>query len=1134
MEDRNQNISSRHNAISAQARITFKDTILKQDIVRMRESGLRKISAANPKEITINSNVIPIGRPEISRVISPPVYEVGSIEFPGPNSVCVRVKSFPALFPKPELANDAYIKEQNQFSFSSYNKLQGLRHNAASSIAKDRFGNLWFGFVGGGACKFDGKYFTHYTEKEGLSSDDVRCIISDSNGALWFGTSSGVTKYDGKFMTRYSRESGLPIDKIFCVFEDFSGCIWLGTESGVLTLQNDSFKHFSGASGFTNKAINDIKQSADSMLWFATEGDGVIKFDGKRFTHFINEGEFQSNIIKCIEPISDNQIWFGTSSGASLFDGCNFKNYLAGDGLTNYAVLKIHADTFGNTWFCTYGEGVKKFDGQTVTNYTESSGLTSDYIMDVFDDGNGILWFATWGGGVCKFAGNNFEHINNSNGLSSNEILSIHQDSKHRIWLGTRGDGINVIDGHNIKYYFEKDPLHWGAITSIVEDSSSNIWVGTRLMGALKFDGSEFIHYKMEDGFMDKMVNCVYCDNSGNIWFGCNTGVAKFNGDFFCNTYFSDFSVHSIYEDKMGNIWLGSENAMAIVKDSLFRFFRSSEDVAFGKITDIQEDDFGNIWFSTSKNGLLRYDYKNFLVVDRNNGLCSDAVFSILKDRRGTLWFGTRFGLSSLQFEAIRALDNSASTESGNTKNIFNNFTFEDGFIGVGCNRAAIIQDHEDNIWIAANDRLTIYRLKYNNLCSIEPPNIQLTELLLYNERINWQIHADQNNSLNNCTMDSLAPWYNIPMGLSLGHSNNHLTFEFLGITQHHARQVLYQYKLDGMDSDWSPSTPITTAHYGNIQPGNYVFRVRARNGTGRWSDEYIYRFTIRPPWWKTIWAYLFYFAGSAGALYTYIKWRERTLKRRQSILEEKISEATHIIRKQKDTAELQRDEIDAERKRSDELLENILPNEIASELKKHGAIQPIKLENVSVLFSDFVGFTKASSEYPPELIVSIINSYFTEFDAITKLNGVEKIKTIGDAYMLASGVPTSTPKHAQLVIDTALQMLEATRRINLESEKRGLPTFEIRIGIHSGPVVAGIVGVKKFQYDIWGDTVNTASRMESHGVPGRINISESTFQLIQAFYDCELRGEIEVRGKGLMKMYLVKRIGKSSQDLAS
>ena len=211
---------------------------------------------------------------------------------------------------------------------------------------------------------------------------------------------------------------------------------------------------------------------------------------------------------------------------------------------------------------------------------------------------------------------------------------------------------------------------------------------------------------------------------------------------------------------------------------------------------------------------------------------------------------------------------------------------------------------------------------------------------------------------------------------------------------------------------------------------------------------------------------------------------------------------------------------ISREKKRSESLLLNILPAETAKELKQNGKVEAVKFDQVTVLFTDFVQFTKVAEQVEPVQLVKSIDYYFKEFDEITTKYGLEKIKTVGDSYMCACGLPTPNPSHARNVINAAKEMIELVR--NELNATDGLSHFEIRIGVHTGPVVAGIVGIKKWQYDIWGDTVNIASRMESMSKPGRINLSETTYHEIKDEFPCEYRGEIEVKNRGPMKMYFL------------
>lgn len=211
---------------------------------------------------------------------------------------------------------------------------------------------------------------------------------------------------------------------------------------------------------------------------------------------------------------------------------------------------------------------------------------------------------------------------------------------------------------------------------------------------------------------------------------------------------------------------------------------------------------------------------------------------------------------------------------------------------------------------------------------------------------------------------------------------------------------------------------------------------------------------------------------------------------------------------------------ISKEKKRSESLLLNILPAETARELKRYGKVEAVKFDQVTVLFTDFVEFSKYAEYVEPEQLVRSIDFYFKGFDEITTKYGLEKIKTIGDSYMCACGLPTANHAHARNVVQAAREMIDLVRK-ELHAPDM-LSHFDIRIGIHTGPVVAGIVGIKKWQYDIWGDTVNIASRMESMSQHGRINISETTHNEIKNEFSCEYRGEIEVKNRGSLKMYFL------------
>jgi class 3 adenylate cyclase len=245
---------------------------------------------------------------------------------------------------------------------------------------------------------------------------------------------------------------------------------------------------------------------------------------------------------------------------------------------------------------------------------------------------------------------------------------------------------------------------------------------------------------------------------------------------------------------------------------------------------------------------------------------------------------------------------------------------------------------------------------------------------------------------------------------------------------------------------------------------------------------------------------------------------KQHILAQQNETLEREVAERTREVMQQKTEIEGQHAALLAEKNKSDDLLRNILPAEVAEELKQNGSSAARQYDEVSVLFTDFVDFTGVAEQMDPQELVQELNECFTAFDTIVEKHGLEKIKTIGDAYMAVCGLPISDASHAQKTVQAALEICQF-----IQTRRRGKPLFQIRVGIHSGPVVAGIIGVKKFAYDIWGDTVNTAARMEQHSEPGKINISGTTYALVKDAFVCTPRGRVVAKHKGEVEMYFVE-----------
>ena len=325
------------------------------------------------------------------------------------------------------------------------------------------------------------------------------------------------------------------------------------------------------------------------------------------------------------------------------------------------------------------------------------------------------------------------------------------------------------------------------------------------------------------------------------------------------------------------------------------------------------------------------------------------------------------------------------------------------------------------------------------------------------------------------------------------------------------ANGLEYQFFLKGFDRGPTRWLKDCKKEYTNLPAGQYTFHVWTRSTGDDAMELTPVSFTIRPLWYFSITAialYIVLFFLILWVLYEHLQFR---FARKQYMLEQIINKRT--------------EDLIIEKEKSEALLANILPKNTADEILAKGKATKTKFNFVTVLFSDIQGFTQIAEEMNPEVLIDELDKFFFHFDSVVEKYRIEKIKTIGDAYMCAGGIPEKNRTNPIEVILAALEMQQYMAKLKESSLLNGLKYWDIRIGIHTGTVIAGVVGHKKLSYDIWGDSVNTASRMESSGEAGKINISGTTYEFVKDFFVCVHRGKMPVKYKGELDMYFVNEI---------
>jgi ligand-binding sensor domain-containing protein/signal transduction histidine kinase len=980
--------SSRHDEISLLADQSRTSKAYGYTVPRDSLPGPVIIPAGKPRivmvgkktEVAGNSITRIAGSPKEPISIKPETKTPGEKGLEVPQSVIAVEKPFFCKAPEVVLVKDAYSKDVNPQNFSSFSKLQGLRHDQIRSMIQDKAGNLWLG-TDDGLTKYDGKYFSHYSTDQGLNNNLILSVFQDNKENLWFGSyGGGVTKFDGKYLTEFTVSEGFSNNVVNCIFEDNSDNLWFGTNGGVTKYDGKYFTNFTTKEGLCHNDVRSVLQDDSGRIWISTNGGGISVFDGKSFSNYSEKEGLIQNFITILCKDKKGNIWLGSASkGVMKFDGAAFSVYSEKEGLGNNYIRSIVPDNNGSLWFGSSAGGLSNFDGTYFTNYTESEGLTTNTIRSSLIDRNGNIWLGTRGGGLARFDGNLFTHFTSNEGLSHSRVMCILEDTPDNLWIGTYGGYVTksstrVVNGKKVRYftYFgEKDGLLNSRIYSIVKDREGNIWFGSDGGGVSKYYGETMTTYTTKQGLCSNIIRKIYQDKDGNFWFATyGFGVSKFDGKNFTN-YTKDQgltsnNILSILQDSTGNIWFGTDDGgLTCFNGASFIHYTKKQGFFNNTVYSILQSRDGILWFGTGGDGVIRYDGKVFTRYADDEDHNNNYVLSLLEDSQSKIWAGTRFGLFVIKE------GNPERTLGYESNELFKSYIYEDGFIGIGCNIGAITEADDGTIWIGTTDRLTAYHPEGEKSDTI-PPNLQITGIQLFNENIPWpelQRTKDTTIVLHNGVIagalkfSGILKWTGLPENLSLPYNNNYLTFNYIGISVTQNKKIRYQYKLEGVNDNWSAPTSRTEASYGNLFHGDYIFKVKAVNGEGYSGNEVSYHFSIRPPWWQTLGFYLLIVMAVSLSIYLFIINRLRKLKKDKETLEIKVQEQTHeITRKNKELIE-QKNEI-LEKKTAIEFQNGELLK-INAEKDKFFSIIAHDLRSP---FSGFLGLTEQMAEDLPSM----------------------------------------------------------------------------------------------------------------------------------------------------------------------
>ncbi|MDO6430334.1 two-component regulator propeller domain-containing protein [Flavitalea sp. BT771] len=846
-------------------------------------------------------------------------------------TTCMPIRNYILFLCLAQMATVASAQPAH-INFTSLTSRDGLLSNSVNAILKDRYGLMWIA-TDDGLNKFDGTNFTAYRKQAGdtanLWANEILALHEDKAGRLWVGTSGGaVSLYDrmhDKFI-HYPPGGGgdgfLSNAVVRSICSDYEGKIWIAQFSAPYVL-DPATGHISKMDltpydhGGPNKlSLLCVFEDSRKRMWVGTDKGLFLYIRStrtfKQYRHDnLDSSSLVNDYVQALAEDKEGHLWIGTGGGlctmrpdekafisARKIDG---RNSVLNEGQIN----AITVDNDGMLWVATMN-GVHVLDphtGHSVTYLPEegnSHSLTSGSIRSLYIDKEGIYWFGTYRGGINKYDRNlNLFNVKlgdafHDNGSQTSVVTSFEQQDDGNIWLGTDGGGLYTFDRKTEKLrpeHIRVGDRQPGAfsVLALKKIKTGALYIGTFAKGLIILDpvSGKARRLTMGPGPGDLNANDIYCireDRQGLVWLGTNgaginvlknnkvivryTPTPKAPGDMLlpANGY-----IRAIEEDREGNMWIGTHGGgVAVYHPSTGKFTvydQGNSNLPSDKIFSLLLDSRGWMWLGTYGGGLSVFDSRTgqFTNYTEKDGLQNATVYQVVEDARGQIWVSTNTGISSLDVQ---------------TK-IFRNFTSYNGIQNNNFVHGSGLRSSDGELFFGG-----LQGFNYFNPAALTTnrnvPTVMLTNLQVANKPV-----APGNES-------PIKEHISVAREVRLAYRQN-FALSFVALNYTLPRQNHYAYKLEGFDKDWNYVDAMNTAYYTNLDPGEYVFHVKASNNDGVWSSrDTSVRIYVKPPFWRTPYAYVIYVL-AAGGLLLYSRHRGLSRLRKKLALEQEREEARRI-----------------------------------------------------------------------------------------------------------------------------------------------------------------------------------------------------------------------------------------------
>ena len=847
------------------------------------------------------------------------------------------------------------FSQRQNFKFTHMGRNEGLSQSFITSIVQDSRGFMWFSSYDG-LNKYDGykiiKYKYDARNKNSLSNNNIREVFEDSKGNLWIATGYGLNRFnrDNENFERFvhtDAPGSILSNSVNSIAEDKYGNIWVGSNDdgqnkGGLQLFDIAKKIFLNYNSASLHNINDIIVSSTQQLWIAHD-NGISVFDInsrkfiQSFTHNGNDkNSLAENSITVVFEDSHHNLWAGTrNSGLELFDPKTngFKNFSKQTGnknsISNNAIMTLMEDADRNLWIGTENGGINILNTSSgvFTNYLQDefnpNSLQSNSIHSFYTDAKGNVWVGTQKG--IDFLDRDTKKINYfkksqfEGGLNYNTIFCVRQGSDETILIATDGGGLNILNEKTGEMSYmmhepgNKNSICGNHVISVLEDSYRNIWIGTWGDGLTVYnkDKKTYKHYKHDPSDPYSLGGVqpwtIYEDREKNIWIGTFWGGLSLydrKSDRFI-TYRKNakdpYSINSdivsaILEDKDENLWVGTAGgglSMLDRKTNKFTNYVHDEkknSISNNSVNILYEDKRGDLWIGTAS-GLNYFNRKTnkFTLYNLENGLQSENVQGIVEDANDNLWLNTIDGISMF------------NTKTKEVKNYFISPNWQGG-------AHSTLRKTNGDIFIGSMDGLVQFNPANMFDVKYDPP-MAFTSFQLLNEEVPIADSLHPKSPLKKSITETKE--------ITIPYSKSVISFEFASLNFSSERKRKYSYKLEGFDKNWNNlAAPKHSATYTNLDPGEYVLKIKGLNNKGEWSDQIKeLKLIILPPFWLTWWFKLLVLVCIVGGAIAFYQFRVNTINAQKIKLQQKVDEQTRQLLQSTKEAEVANIELERKNK---------------------------------------------------------------------------------------------------------------------------------------------------------------------------------------------------------------------------